>query len=525
MKKIRRISAISLLLCLLMLLASCGSAPAIKQVLNPKSYESKSFNSVHTVTVQGTLYDTVDDVALFVADNEGAMTYTVYNLAENDAAKAVLFTCTENALTEYEVALGASAPFFTVVKDDQSETDADETTLYDLTGKEIVKLQKQAYAREFADLIELDNVVYRVDRKGRIAEAAQLSALGSGMPIFTCTNGSYYYTQDTKSILVYNKKCELISNYSFPEYAVSPKMFVLDDGTVLAQYQYQLPSDAKDFSFADGDKKYDLVTLLINPQTGAERRIKADFQVLYATGRSVTSTYVNDNFDMLAPAVKNLCMIYPITNGKLITTDANLKCYSMSNIGKLGFNIEKAFANEKGEPDIATDKYCVFTNIEGKTFLANYRGKVIGEITAADERTEDYIVVDGKIYNYSLELLYDADAEKVEVIAALDHCVLLQDEEGAVKILTGTKAKDLSVTELIAKADAETKSFYGAGDDLFVLADGTEYVVYNDCGKKLFTAPSSGFRFETLKTFSILTIGEEASTTVYRLSDKEEKAK
>lgn len=527
MKKIRTISLVSLLLCLVMLLVSCGTQPAIRDVVNAKAYTSVSYKSASSFTVAGEISAVNGSIALFVSNHDGIGTYTVTDLAAEDPATSALLTVTENATTEYDVYLSTSAPFFCVIKDDTSETDADEARLYDFTGKELAKTNSTAFPKITIDLIEFGGVVYRADANGKIAKAFDLPTLGSGLPTLTCAVGNKYYMISANSALVYNKKCELISNYKAPAYASDTKIFVLDDGDLLVQYTYQLPDDAEKYSYVNGTSKFDLVTLIVNAGSGSTKRVKCDFLISDLRARSAKTIYGEDSFKVLASAVRNIAQIYEITDGKLITNAGNKKYVSLTNNAKIDKDLLTSFDNQSGAPEPINGKYVLFANIEDKVFLANYSGKVLGEVTDADDFTEDYILNDSKIYNYSLELLYDGDAEGFEAICALDHCVLLRNDKGVIKLLTGTTAKKLSVTELVSETDAAKKMFFDNGDEYFIMAEttaeSTRFTFYNDCGEELFTSDSATFRFRDLGKAAILFNTDEASTTIYRLSTKAEK--
>jgi hypothetical protein len=140
--------------------------------------------------------------------------------------------------------------------------------------------------------------------------------------------------------------------------------------------------------------------------------------------------------------------------------------------------------------EFAENRY-TYTTDSGETYLIDATGKTISKFANDAIKNakfnEKYIVMDGKIYNYDLNEVYDCAANKKEVVDVLGHCIVLRDSVGENKDYHLYTVNG-EVFEIENYFNTEHASFITGSSDQFYTtfnADNKEYKFYNEYGTYL----------------------------------------
>ena len=513
MRKTRIVLFTALLLVGAMLLSSCGFGGELKleDVLDGEKYEAPPAPYT-TATLVTELQDAEcveedDDLMLFEAEVEvEGNTYSkwmVYNLKTN----AVVFSATETETVSYDIDLDSEYEpdyaMFWVLTTTYEKVDGvvdfdkytDVSAIYAADGTQIASASRYADYDAMADLIYFDGKVYRIAEDGSIAYAFDYSPLAQ-YPNYIVKEGEYYlgevgYDEDSRMV-VFDLELNTLYTLNVPSYMEIEGVARLDKDTMLLQgycetqdiftenYDVILPWD--------GGEKANLYTYIMDLKKGELKEIEVDYFLEYA--EPVTEEFCK--YVGLSDKFENFAVVCPIQDRRI---DENSKVGVINAKGEF-----VAFApingQEVGYIELFKEDLWLIGTAAGADLLVNAKGEVVGDITNMNASNAEYLVCDGKLYDYTLNMVYDYEAAKLSIVRVFENSILFTNDDGElICYANGTS------TTLIAKdADRELSDVINVYN-FFVIFDYSDlanikFEIYNAAGVKILTLDFVAENFE-----------------------------
>lgn len=274
------------------------------------------------------------------------------------------------------------------------------------------------------DLVVKGTKVYRVDEDDNETLVKDFGASAIPTNIYAETEKyyfGYYYSYNyyrSEAYIVYDKNLNEVFTYVAPQYFSGEEMYetqvhILNNGNLLVQYSKGLEADAKKYDYHVptyyGEARYDLVTLIVDPETGKETEIDLDYVV---TGVSIAYDAKTDRM-CWAEGVENIVYATPIED-KLVRNDAAaVDWLNMTNDGKVKGSV-KFDASLTSAPVAIGGSYLSAYNVNGETVIFNTDGNVLNTINDNREGLEivddKYIILSEWVYedNYGSRKVYQA---------------------------------------------------------------------------------------------------------------------
>jgi hypothetical protein len=502
---------VAMLLCVVTVLASCASSMKFEKIVGDGTYndENPTLTTIAKLDVKGEieLEDSEGDLVIFKETSEetGLSTYTVYNVALGKNVWTGTETKTESGenytRVRYEVSLleqwgttilSVMTMNLTATK---TEDDYDYDTKIDVKamaadGTEFlsitdVKESQMMNSWFLEDLLCLDGKVYRIADDGTVALAFEWSALRGEPDEDLWKLGNFYFEGDDDYIDIYDASLNLIGTYYLPSYAEEGDWYVLSNGNILIQYSVMQDIMAEDYDYIESTDKFNLHSFLFNAETGKLKELDLDFVV-----EDVWSYDADDEDWYFNEKIENVAWVSYIVDQRIDTSDAAIKMVALSNNGKDAGAIDNLIPNMdcEGLWHVATNRW-IASNMAGQDFLLNEKGEILGEVSGIDwdEANANFFVLNGKIYDWDLNVKLDLAEQKCDDYEILNHSVLFETEDGEQKLYVNGEVKTLidKATAEAGKRDLEILS-----DDLYVIIDTategkTKYEFYNDAGTLL----------------------------------------
>ena len=136
----------------------------------------------------------------------------------------------------------------------------------------------------------------------------------------------------------------------------------------------------------------------------------------------------------------------------------------------------------------------VIESVNGRTYLVNENGDVIGEDFDVSNRNGDLFLMGNRIYNWDMDVICDLTGENIESIYVMNHGVFFKTKEGAYKLFANGELKTIA-DEDAASDSKRMVRYLCSGAYLIIDASdpaGTKYEIYNDVGVLLDTVVLSG---------------------------------
>lgn len=462
MKKI--ILVMALLLCVLLVCTSCGKDMSPAELYKKMPFE-ESYPALTTAESISDLYDynyvaskSAGDLLFFV-DDDGEY-YKVYNAK---TASAVLSGSDDD--NEVSVFSVYGIDFIKVVNNESSD-EKYTTTLYNANGTSVASATDYS-APDVSislDMFEFDDVIYRVDEDGNVEEVCE--SVFFDLDSYDYKTTDHYFIVDDNEISVYDLA---LSNVFYWEYnndnCEEMDIFVLSDKYVLAQGLVELAQDESEYDlFADGTK-YDLVSIILNVNSGKEKEVDLDYIV---DGVGIFADEVkNYGYEpiQLPGSVDVLAYVSYIENKSIIDEEVTVT------LNPKNAKIEKTVAAEYDSFNRIAEDLWILRYKNGDTVLADDNCDVITKFENYEKRTASYIVANGKIFDFALTELYDLESNDMTVYGTLAHNIILMDDEGEKYLFSGTA--NLKLIE-----DFETST-----NQLYLTEDDGDYTFYNENGE------------------------------------------
>ena len=447
--------------------------------------------------------------------DSGNTNYKVFNLDKGAvvATIAVPNTAVGGVYVSDIVSVGKSVIFSTY-----KASGAKETTykLYDANGTEAASVSKATYpsTAQNLDLIEFNDVIYRVGTDGSVVKAFDVNDLSKfDITKLDAKSENYYYDysheegQDNNKITVLNDYITVysavdgtpVSYYQKPSYATDVKYFILSNGNIFVQYAVREDSYTDKYDYLDGTNKYTIEQKIVNPKNGDVKDVKNSKNPVYIKDVDALSGVIDEDYtfttDEYKGSAKNFASVQKIEDKKINTsTDYN---YFMSDKGKLS-EIEDTVVAQKGKGKVLDNGYVIFTNKLGQEFLYDAKLKLVGDISGATAYTNKFILTEKAVYDYNLNKIVDIGGDNgfdyyivnEEVVTVGENIVL--QKKNADDVTEYFVLKDGNPV-LIAK-DSEIESFSTSGKCIYVTKSG-KYYIYNEEGTVLLSDLGSSSTF------------------------------
>ncbi len=478
--------SIFLLICLLLgALCACGSTKSesptkLSSVYNVKWTPDAPANTLTNISELNTSLNTESDgtLALFAKEENGNKVFNVYSLE----TQTVVYTKTVALTSADSVSLACGQII---------DLSSDKYFLYDKTGKKITEGNGASTFSTKANLVILDNTVYRInDYTYAIEDSFTYSSISGELPSFTYWNDNYYYLEVEKDLFVYSNKCELLHVYTVPagaEYG----FFYLYDGSVMIQYSMALPDDAAKYDILSnsGEKKYDLHTLVLDPKDGDTK----EYEVSWLVGNVIAVDDENIRLDYLDDSVKNIAYVNTINDYRV---DTNIQVYSIDSKCNVKGSLSNQLAGQKSMLiPFGNEKYlCESRN--GNVYLLDKNGKNIGAINNYKGYNTHYLATETAVYDFSLAKVLDMDDMKYsdatsELIFFTNDdgkCTAVKSDGTTITVADGNNTLFAGVIEgdiyAISRPSEGTYSYYDASGNLLVSGIAGELVFiseYDNC--------------------------------------------
>ena len=231
-------------------------------------------------------------------------------------------------------------------------------------------------------------------------------------PKFDYVNGNYGYVYlNNKHVgLVYDltKWVDCVYSYDFPSYYENMEFFFINNGNLLVQACVRLADNAVSYDVLENGAKYDIVYLLINPATKTATEIEFGYYIVSAEASDKNADW-------------NEVVAYPIVNDRVdynhaleLITDKDLKIL---------FNDTYDNATVVADGIILVSEE--ISNGLYVNKLINTAGDLIAYVPASASIHDNYIVYDGKLYNFSMQMIFDPAKEGYVVNYCLENYLLL----------------------------------------------------------------------------------------------------
>ena len=468
---------------------------------DPVETEMKSIEKVEGVS--GTRTDSKGALTLYSkTDANGKKTQTVVHLLD----KKVLATLEDSADRFSKVALfeAGEAAWYSVVTTMGAGSDVRYyVSLYDENGKCFAKRENLTLAAYQAlphtsvlDLVRLGQDVFRVASDGTVALAFTMDVFAT-LPNFDSKVEDYYFVLETNTCYVYDEKAVLTATYHVPTGAVSSKIFVLSDGTLLAQYVTYEGENTDDYTYSIEKNKYKLHHILVSARNGAQTEMKnPEFFIT-----SVISDEKELHRRGLNTGIANLAKGYYVKDSLLDLSEHALSTVLMSNRGRITSEVGDIIPAMYGGEllGVAKNRW-VAKNLAGERFLLNEWGAVVGSFpgeTYEIRMAASLFVCDGVIYNWDLEPLYNIRENGVIRFDLAGSSVVMYKENGETLLFDPEEGE---AKQLAAAESGKTVSVLGAA--LISVASGEEgnkkYELYNEHKELLLTVVATSIRARSL---------------------------
>lgn len=524
----------AMMLCVVMALSSCSLFTTTVKFKNfvDKDYTpdvNASRTTVNKVDISGKLNedaggDKLGNVIVLQGTNKttNRTTHTIYNVAtnkviwsgENSVTKLADGEETVNyTLQKKTVYLDAAVDEITcvviVIKEIRTVTSFSKT-VYDITvwaedGTEIVTLKDVDENKALesiwtaADLFSIQEKVYRLSKEGGAEFAFDWSSARQNPTGYLTKAGDYYvdYTRYNYeySVSIYDNCLNTILTYAPPVYDVIDaeiplfdlrnSSHILSNGNVIVQYVVGQDIMAKKYDFMLLGGKYNLHTVLLDVKTGKVKELKLD----YIIGEVMFGEATEDMG--VSQEVENVAFGYMIEDGRINQSVAATKLLSVRNDGKIEGALELPMTGttmENGITAVAHNRWLINT-INGRSYIVDENGDVIGEDFDVDQRNGDLFLMDNRIYDWNLDVICDLSKENIEEIYVMDHGVFFKTRAGAYKLFANGELKTIADED--AAADEKRIVKYLCQGAYMVMdasdAAGTKYEIYNDLGVLLDT--------------------------------------
>ena len=434
---------------------------------------------------------------------------TLYNVVTGKELSTVELTADQK--TRFETYSFDHNAWYTISTLDE-ETGKRSTKLYDANGA-VVKItadgQESYQTAADDDPPSVDNVTNDVYRFAKAyfrmdSESFDITFLREFNDMndvgydFDNSSDQYYYCYDGGKIMIYDKNLVLLYTYYYDSEG-SHDMYILDDGNILVQYIIQEMDESKSFSYIENGKKYTLKTVLVNVEKKCAT--KKDFKYYVSSLRS-NSYLKSENGYCFDERVENVATLYPIEKQRLLKSGNDKMTVNLTNGLKVKERLDQIVDNQiPGTRPYSFQGRFVYDTPEGE-ILTNGESEVVGLFTYDyDEYTgdalinENFLIKNGRIYDYDLNLLFDYEIEGYQLKKMYNNSIIFSKEEEITAYEDVSNSNGFKFSERTEKEDATSYYRFDPTAKAMIQIAGTSSRL--DGAQKLITTTSSYFQTAT----------------------------
>ena len=507
MKRTPLLFLIPMILCVALLLPSCGREhiSSLDEIMQEEpSYRSTvlSESVVALPELEGyTMQNVNPELAVFVRKGEnGLNTYKVLSLR----LKRVIRTLEESS-SRYSISLVGNTSAFFVNKtvynfslensSGLEEIVREEYHLYDTTEAVIAISLRETHPVLFADLLIFDGIAYSFDDRGALIPTFNVPEY---VKVESCTDWTdqYFYSVDERDVTVYDRSMRSVFYWEAPSYAIGPRIFVMNDGNLVAQYYKQLPDDAEEYDLLTEDAnggllKRDLVTLTMSIEDQKISAIDAEYRIMSVDSYRTFLRGEGDTENILP--FDNMAIIAPIIEKRVDITSSTLDLVLMNNIGEKTSSLRFVPMQMAVLPVAVGNGIYVVDLHTGEKALIDASGTVRHHLTGEYRFVDGQMVGDRGIYRLTdMAPVLDFRQSGATVTAVIDNTVFITEKNddgytvytvrGSSKEVLYTVGKDTPITDTTVLRILEEGRCY----EIYSVTAG-EYKYYNSEGKLMLT--------------------------------------
>lgn len=489
----RMTALVAMLLCVVLAFGSCSIT--IGNMSFEKLYKNYKYEDETTVLTQKSELKDIDELIyqdnstleLIAFKNSDGEKIKIYNAKMG----SVVLTLTSKYVETYRMTEVYGVPFLIAVEKDENKEDVYYTSIYDSHGNKVAKKNGIVDVSDIAniisykcDLFKFDNALYRVNEDGTIATVTS-NPFATSIEHINTKTASYYYDINTADVSVYDQDLNCIYYWEVPfNNVASSKIFVLSDGVLVAQASSRLPDDAKKYDYVLNNSKYGITSYVLDVEKGKDKEVNLNFRISSVAYLGECLPYGNDANNYYPEKVENVALIAYIKDHD-VASDTTAVTLNINN-GSVSFELAPEFENV---PVPYAEGKWIYTRDNGEEYIIDAKGEIVSKYSDDMDwsKNSNFIVINDKIYDLGLELVYDAANNDKVVSRVLNHTVILKD----------AKPDDLGKYEYyICSADGSVKKIdnYSSSRDQFYTTynkDTKEYTFYNENGAELLKVKGS----------------------------------
>lgn len=336
--------------------------------------------------------------------------------------------------------------------------------------------------------VEIGNKVYVIDAEANKVAYTFEKNLFIPRPEFDEVVGNYAYVITGENVLVYDytKWIECTFRYELPAHYTATYAFVLENGNILVQAIAPVAQSSVNYDLLEEGVKYNIDYILVDVAAKTSTNVEFGYFIQDVDAVSAEDSEYTDT-------VKNVVSVQEIVNKKLgkertFYTDNALKI-----LGALDMVLPDAQIVDMYT--VATNTYLATLVYGEETYveqLYNEKGELIATLPNDAVVYERYIISGEKIYDLSMNLLYDVAENGYTIAAAFERYVMLYDSEYNSYFYTvgSVEPRLMSVAAVIDETtgNATLQGIANYSDDYFVIyttsivgGESTDsYIIYNE---------------------------------------------
>lgn len=509
-KTTKRLSLLSLLLSLLLLLSACGGS-AWDSLLREDAVKTDAVSSLQKIEELNDyiLFDQSEGFA-FLRYRDPVTSFFTYKVLSLHAERVVL-TLTESRTESYSfrtptLQLGAvQDPVFFVIT--TTNTAEERYTLYDGVGNALSTVDS-AQAEDpvaFGDKMLYGGALYRENAEGKMEKLRDVPE-NLTLPAPDDVSEQYYYYRNAKGITVYHTDFTFAAAWHLP-LSTDFSYFVMNDGALLIQYAQPLPDSAEKYDLlVDQEEKtvkIDLHSVLFDPRTGDTEELSLDYVIDSLLNEYTAALSFSREASPYAEGFENFAYLSPIRDCSVLFSERYPAL--LENDGSVKESL-LVVPEQVGIPEKIGDKLYLLSTRYGRV-ITDEKGTIIHTLNnSALTVIGSYIVGEKAIYTLSMEKVYDLAENGATVCGTLAGTVFVE------------KITDRQV-EILSLCDGKMQSVanYTLGNFNFLIGEELYRVVEGQLPRYHYYTPRGMFLLSTTGSFTHICHG--GSVSLYSLNE------
>lgn len=513
MKK-KILGIISAVLCLSMLLTSCGAKKFDKVVVDPyKDTTPTLVNKSESTIFSGddvnmSTYETNGDYVMFWNSNAviGEKEFVLYNALTGSTVKtwdAVQTDGTVSYKQLYDGSVievdGETAGFVVQYEEFEFSTDMFKyyQTVYTLDGVELYTTEKSQSSSQ-KDVSVKGNSVFFDGQMFKFANKTLTKVNDYNafkfIPSIDDHNDTYLYdvvksNGEIDRIIVYDYDFNAVGTYIAPA-CKSTKYYILENGNILFQGSNSVPENEKEFDYIDVVNglvvKKIFVTELYNVEKGKVKKLDVNYKI-----NEVKVLDEDSDYNIFGDKVKNLISITENVDNYLLNST---KMLVFDNNGKISDGIPKVIENQDEIFSADIKGRYVAVDKSDNMFLINETGAVLGCVTSIAHSNNKNFIYDGKIYDYNLAEVKSIPKD-YSYYGNTANTFIFKEQTGEIPNLR-TRYYALKDGDFVKIADSQSNTSLLSVEDQYYVIEETltnnttgittyEYEIFNEAGTSL----------------------------------------